>query len=76
MVVPRRASISGTAAAIAADPAFAEAYFQLGMSLSGSPEMEGEAIKALQQYIKIGEKADQVGIAKELIKALEDAKKK
>jgi tetratricopeptide (TPR) repeat protein len=62
--------------AIAADPTFAEAYFQLGMSLSGNPDMEGEAIKALQQYIKIGEKADQVGIAKELIKALEDAKKK
>ena len=62
--------------AIAADPNFAEAYYQLGMSLSGNPDMMGEAIKALQQYIKIGQKADQVAIAKDLIKALEDAMKK
>jgi tetratricopeptide (TPR) repeat protein len=62
--------------AIAADPNFAEAYYQLGMCLSGKPETMEEAIKHLQQYIKIGQKPDQVDVAKAIIAALEQSMKK
>jgi tetratricopeptide (TPR) repeat protein len=62
--------------AIAADANFAEAYYQLGMCLSASPDTMPEAIKALQQYIKIGKKADQVDTAKQIISALEESIKK
>jgi Tfp pilus assembly protein PilF len=62
--------------AIAADPGFAEAYYQLGMCLSGSPETMPEAIKALQQYIKIGKKADQIDVARQIITTLEESLKK
>lgn len=57
--------------AIAADPNFAEAYYQLGLCLSGKPETSGDAIKALQKYIQIGKKADQVDVAKQIIAALQ-----
>jgi len=56
--------------AIAADPNFAEAYYQLGICLSGSPATIPDAIKALQKYIEIGQKADEVEVAKQLISAL------
>ncbi len=56
--------------AIAADPNFAEAYYQLGICLSGSPATMPDAIKALQKYVEIGQKADQVEVAKQLISAL------
>jgi tetratricopeptide (TPR) repeat protein len=62
--------------AIAADPNFAEAYYQLGMCLSGRVETMPDAIKALQKYIQIGQKPDQVEVAKEIIKALEQSVKK
>jgi superkiller protein 3 len=62
--------------AIAADPNFAEAYYQLGMCLSGKQETYGEAIKALQTYVKIGKKPDQVDVAKAIISTLEQALKK
>ncbi len=62
--------------AIAADPNFAEAYYQLGMCLSGKPETMPDAIKYLQQYIKIGQKPDQVDVAKQIIAALEQSLKK
>jgi tetratricopeptide (TPR) repeat protein len=62
--------------AIAADPNFAEAYYQLGMCLSGKPETMEEAIKNLQQYIKIGQKPEQVDVAKAIIAALEQSLKK
>ena len=56
--------------AIAADPNFAEAYYQLGICLSGTHATIPEAIKSLQKYIEIGQKADQVEVAKQLISAL------
>jgi tetratricopeptide (TPR) repeat protein len=56
--------------AIAADPNFAEAYYQLGICLSGSPTTIPDAIKALEKYVQIGQKADQVEVAKQLIQAL------
>jgi len=62
--------------ALAADPNFAEAYYQLGMCLSGKPETMQEAIKALQKYIEIGKKPDQVQVAKDIITALQPSLKK
>lgn len=62
--------------AIAADPNFAEAYYQLGMCLSGKTETMPDAIKALQKYLQIGQKPDQIEVAKEIIKALEVSVKK
>jgi tetratricopeptide (TPR) repeat protein len=61
--------------AIAADPNFAEAYYQLGLCLSGKQETSEDAIKALQKYIQIGKKPDQVDVAKQLIAALQASKK-
>jgi tetratricopeptide (TPR) repeat protein len=56
--------------AIQSDPNFAEAYYQLGICLSGNQATMPEAIKSLQKYIEIGQKADQVEVAKQLITAL------
>jgi tetratricopeptide (TPR) repeat protein len=61
---------------IASDPNFAESYYQLGMCLSASPDTMQEAIKALQQYVKLGKKPDQVEVAKQIIATLEDSLKK
>ena len=60
--------------AIAADPNFAEAYYQLGLCLSGNPTTMPDAIKALQKYIQIGQKSDQVEVAKQLISVLQQKK--
>jgi tetratricopeptide (TPR) repeat protein len=57
--------------ALIADPNFSEAYYQLGICLSGSPATMPDAIKALQKYIEVGQKADQVEVAKQLISALQ-----
>lgn len=62
--------------AIAADANFAEAYYQLGMCLSGKPDTMPEAIKAFEQYLKIGKKADQIEVAKQIIDALQKSLKK
>jgi tetratricopeptide (TPR) repeat protein len=62
--------------AIAADPNFADAYYQLGMSLSGKPETMEEAVKVLKKYLEIGQKADQIDVAKAIIQALEQSMKK
>lgn len=62
--------------AIAADPNFGEAYYQLGMCLSGKPETMPDAIKALQKYIEIGQKPDQKEVAKQIIEALQQSMKK
>jgi tetratricopeptide (TPR) repeat protein len=62
--------------AIAADPNFADAYYQLGMSLSGKPETMEEAVKLLQKYLQIGQKPDQIEVAKAIIQALEQSIKK
>ncbi len=60
--------------AIAADPNFAEAYYQLGLCLSGNQTTIPDAVKALQKYIQIGQKADQVEVAKQLIQVLQQKK--
>jgi len=62
--------------AIEADPNFAEAYYQLGMCLSGKAETMPDAIKALEKYIQIGQKADQIEVAKQIIAALQQSLKK
>ncbi|NWG12021.1 MAG: tetratricopeptide repeat protein [Acidobacteria bacterium] len=56
--------------AISADPNFAEAYYQLGLCLSGNPQTMPDAIKALEKYIQIGKNAEQMEVAKQLITAL------
>lgn len=62
--------------AIAADPNFAEAYYQLGLCLSAKQETAAEAVTALRKYIQIGQRADQVEVAKAIIQALEASSKK
>jgi tetratricopeptide (TPR) repeat protein len=62
--------------AIAADPNFAEAYYQLGTCLLSKPDTMADAIKALETYIKIGKKPDQVQAAKDIIDALKSSTKK
>lgn len=56
--------------AIAADPNYAEAYYHLGMALSAKQDTIPAAIEALKKYIQIGQKPDQVEIAKQVIAAL------
>jgi type IV pilus biogenesis/stability protein PilW len=60
--------------AIQADPNYAEACYQLGLSFVSKNSLK-EAIPMLQKYISMsGTKPEQVGIAKELIKELQQAK--
>ena len=54
---------------IESDPSYAEAYYQLGICLSGGDSVP-EAIEALQKYIEIGQKPDQVEVAKQIIDVL------
>jgi tetratricopeptide (TPR) repeat protein len=56
--------------AIAADPSFAEAYYQMGLCLLGKPETTSAATEALNKYIQIGQKPDQVEVAKQIIGSL------
>jgi tetratricopeptide (TPR) repeat protein len=56
--------------AIAADPNFAEAYFQLGVCLSAKPETIPAAVEAMKKYIQIGKKPDQVEVAKQMVQAM------
>jgi len=60
--------------AVQADPNFAEAYYQLGICLSGNEASFPEAVKALQKYMEIGKNADEVEVAKQLIPALQKKK--
>jgi len=62
--------------AIQADPNFAEAYYQLGICLSGNPTTIPEALKALLKYTEIGRNAEQIEVAKQLIAALQPQAKK
>ena len=57
---------------IASDPNYAEAYYQLGLCLSGDPEKAADAITALQKYVEIGKKPDQVDVAKQIIALLKE----
>jgi tetratricopeptide (TPR) repeat protein len=59
--------------AIAADPNFADAYYELGMCLSGKQETMGEAVKYLKKYIEIGKQPEKVETAKAMIAALEQS---
>jgi tetratricopeptide (TPR) repeat protein len=56
--------------AVASDANYAEAYYQLGLCLSGDPATMAEAVQMLQKYIQIGKDPNNVGVAKELIQAL------
>jgi tetratricopeptide (TPR) repeat protein len=62
--------------AIAADPNFGEAYYQLGICLSGKPDTMAEAIKAFETYIKIGKKPENVDASKAIVDALQKSIKK
>jgi tetratricopeptide (TPR) repeat protein len=62
--------------AIQADPSYAEAWYQLGICLSGDPATMPEAVKALQKYIEIGKSMEQIEVAKQLISALQPQIKK
>jgi superkiller protein 3 len=55
---------------IAADPNYSEAYYMLGMCLSGKTESIPAALEALNKYITIGQKPENVEVAKEIIKSL------
>jgi tetratricopeptide (TPR) repeat protein len=56
--------------AIKSDPNYGEAYYQLGLSLSADPATMAEAVKMLEQYIKIGKDTTNIEVAKQLIAAL------
>ncbi len=57
---------------IASDPNYAESYYQLGICLSGDAETVPEAIAALEKYVEIGQRPDQVDVAKQIIAALKE----
>jgi tetratricopeptide (TPR) repeat protein len=57
--------------ALEADPGYSEAYYQLGMALSGNQDTIPDAIEALKKYTEIGQKPEQIEIAKQIIAALE-----
>ena len=57
--------------ALEADPGYAEAYYQLGMALSGNQNTIPDAIEALKKYTEMGKKPEQIEIAKQIIAALE-----
>ncbi len=57
--------------ALEADPGYSEAYYHLGMALSGSQDTIPDAIEALKKYTEIGDKPEQVEVAKQIIAALE-----
>lgn len=64
-------AVSAFKQALEADPGYSEAYYQLGMALSGSPDTIPDAVEALKKYIDISDKPEQVEIAKQIIAALE-----
>ena len=55
---------------ITSDPNYAEAYYQLGLCLSGDPSTMAEAVQMLEKYLKIGKDATNIEVAKQLIQAL------
>jgi tetratricopeptide (TPR) repeat protein len=56
--------------AITSDANYGEAYYQLGLCLSGDPATMAEAVQMLQKYIQIGKDATNIEVAKQLIVAL------
>ena len=55
---------------IEADPAWAESYFQLASCLLGDSATMPEAIKYLEQYLKIGKDPQNLQTAKEILAAI------
>jgi hypothetical protein len=49
---------------------FSEAYFQLGICVSGKQETMPAALEAMKKCVEIGKKPDQVEAAKQMIKAM------
>jgi tetratricopeptide (TPR) repeat protein len=58
--------------AIEADRNYAEAYYLLATCLSGDMATIPEAVTLFKQYIDLGGKAENVEVAKEMVKALAD----
>jgi tetratricopeptide (TPR) repeat protein len=56
--------------AIASDPNYGEAYYQLGLCQSGDPATMSEAVKNLEKYLQIGKDETNKEVAKQLIQAL------
>jgi tetratricopeptide (TPR) repeat protein len=56
--------------AVTSDPNYTEAYYQLGLSLSGNADTIPEAIEMLRKYISMGGNPEQVEVAKAIIEAL------
>ena len=56
--------------AITADPNYAEAYYQLGLCLSGDQNTLKEAVQNLEKYLQIGKDATNLEVAKQLITTL------
>jgi len=54
---------------ISSDPNYAESYYQLGICLSGDQD-SAPAVEALKKYVEIGQRTDQVEVAKQIIEAL------
>ena len=57
--------------ALEADPGYSEAYYHLGMALSGNQDTIPDAIEALKKYTEVGSNPEQVEVAKQIITALE-----
>lgn len=62
--------------AIAADPDMAEAYFLLGVCLASSRSTTSDAISALQKYVQVGRKSENLQVAKQIIESLQAMDKK
>ena len=57
---------------IEADSSYSEAYYLLATCLSGDMGTIPEAVSLFKQYIDLGGKAENVDVAKEMVKALSD----
>jgi len=55
---------------VSTDPSFIEAYYQLGLALSGKPETMTQAVEAFKKYVKEGKHPEHLDVAKQMIAAL------
>jgi len=69
-------AVSAFKQAIAADPNYAESYYQLGLSLSAKSDTIPEALQMLKKYMSMGTSAnpENIEVAKQLISSLESSK--
>jgi len=56
---------------VESDSYYAESYYMLGLTLMNDESMFSAAADAFKKYVEVGQKADQVAIAKDMISALE-----